>query len=358
MISIPEISVPFIMSGASARRELNAFKKFSKSTAIRLSNPDMNLENLLFTEDEWITMHPILNDIGEAVPPTPRLPQRPADLAANASNTQVTIHGTKTRIADIALVYSNALKAALLTMIGPDIASETEHFDTGHEMVPIWMLYHHVLINYGTKSPEDISFFRQELRKYDMEKPFSTNAAHYRRIFAELSDLNMFTSEVDKVAALVEATQHVPSIGNIVISYMSLNPTLAAQSFASLSTYIVEQLPFATAQLRAHNVIQAPSEDVNLATLRADLACAQATIAARSISAFKKPKVQAKRGRVAPPTAQDIAKWIPGRPYCWTHGFVKHNGSTCTILEHDAQWKKDAKTPGPIHGQYGSRHLE
>ena len=124
---------------------------------------------------------------------------------------------------------------------------------------------------------------------------------------------------------------------------MSLNPTLAAQSFASLSTYIVEQLPFATAQLRAHNVnIKAQSEDVNLATLRADLACAQATIAAMSISAFKKPKAPAKRGRVAPPTAQDIAKWTPGRTYCWTHGYVKHNVSTCSILEPDAQWKREA----------------
>ena len=123
MISIPEISVPFIMSGATARRELNAFKKFVKSTAIRLSNPDMNLENLLHTEDEWNLLHPLFNDAGDAVPPTPRLPQRPADLAANASNTQVTIHGSKTRIADTALVHSNALKTAILQISGPDISS-------------------------------------------------------------------------------------------------------------------------------------------------------------------------------------------------------------------------------------------
>ena len=148
----------------------------------------------------------------------------------------MTIHGSKTRIADTALVHSNALKTVILQISGPDISSETEDFNTGHENVPIWMLYNHIIINYGTKSPEDIVFFRQELRHYDMIKPFSTNAAYVRRIFAELADLNMFTSEVDKVAALVEATQHVPSIGNIVISYMSLHPTLASQSFASLST--------------------------------------------------------------------------------------------------------------------------
>ena len=53
----------------------------------------------------------------------------------------------------------------------------------------------------------------------------------------------MFTSEVDRVAAIVEATIHVPSISTIVTAYMSLHPTLASQTFATLSAYIQEQLP-------------------------------------------------------------------------------------------------------------------
>jgi len=359
MISIPDISVPFIMSGATARRELNSFKKFVKSTAIQLSNPDMNMENLLHTEAAWTIMHPLFNDAGDAIAPTPRLPQRPADLAANASNTQVTIHASKTRIADIALAHSHAFKAAILKISGPDIASETEDFDTGHETVPIWTLYHHIIINYGTKSPDDINHFRQELRHYDMDKPFSTNAARYRRIFTELADLHMFTSEVDRVAALIEATQHVPSIGNIVISYLSLHPTLASQSFASLSAYIIDQLPIATAQIRANNiVIKNQHDDSDIVALRAELASAQATIAALSISPQKKLKTTVKKSKVPLPTAKDIAKWTPDRLYCWKHGFVKHNGSDCTVLEHDAQWKRDAQNPGPIHGLYGCRNLE
>ena len=356
MISVPELTFPFIMSGDSARRQLNQFKKFVKATAVRMSNPDMNLENLLYTEEQGTTLHPLINDAGDVVLPTPRLPQRPAELAANASNTMVTIHGSKTRIADTALVFSQALKAAILKISGPDISSETENFDTGHEHVPIWKLYHHVITNYGTKSPEDIAFFRQELRNYDMNKPFSTNAAHYRRIFQELADLNMFNSEVDKVAALVEATQHVPSIGNIVIAYMSLHPTLASQSFTSLSTYIVEQLPLATAQIRANNVIIKNQIDADAITaLRSDLACAQATIAALTI---KKPEAPAKNRKLPSPTAQDIAKWTLDRPYCWHHGFKAHTGSICRQLEKEPKWKKDAKTPGPIHGQYGCRDLE
>jgi len=359
MISIPDISVPFIMSGATARRELNSFKKFVKSTAIQLSNPDMNMENLLHTEAAWTIIHPLFNDAGDAIAPTPRLPQRPADIAANASNTQVTIHGSKTRIADIALAHSNAFKAAILKISGPDISSETEDFETGHENVPIWALYHHIIINYGTKSPEDINHFRQELRHYDMDKPFSTNAARYRRIFTELADLHMFTSEVDRVAALIEATQHVPYIGNIVISYLSLHPTIASQSFSSLSTYIVEQLPVATAQIRAHNInLKNQNDNSDIVALRAELASAQATIAALSISPQKKLKTTVKKSKVPLPTAKDIAKWTPDRLYCWKHGFVKHNGSECSVLENDAQWKRDAQNPGPIHGLYGCRNLE
>ena len=359
MISIPDIEVPHAMTGSTARRELNAFKKFVKSTAIRLSNPDMALENLLHTDAEWLVLHPLVDAAGAAVPATPRLPQRPADLAANASQTQVTIHQAKTRIADQALAHSYALKAAILKFSGPDISSETENFDTGHEHVSIATLYNHVITNYGVKSPEDIAFFRAELRNYDMDKPFSTNAARFRRIFAELADLNMFTSEVDKVSVLVEATQHVPSIGNIVISYMSLNPTLASQTFASLSTYIVEQLPFATAQSRIHSAtLKATTDEANFAALRAELATAQAAIAALSVAPAKKPAQKAKKGKLPPPTVQDIAKWTPGRKYCWMHGFVRHNGIDCNGLLLEPQWKKDATNPGPIHGQYGSRTLE
>ena len=80
MYSVPEIlEVPFIMNGTTARRE---------SSAMRLSNPDMNMENLLVPAIEWLTLHPIDDADGGVLPAIPRLPQRPPDLAANANATQ------------------------------------------------------------------------------------------------------------------------------------------------------------------------------------------------------------------------------------------------------------------------------
>jgi hypothetical protein len=168
----------------------------------------------------------------------------------------------------------------------------------------------------------------------------------------------MFTSEVDKVTALVEATMHVPSISGIVASYMSLHPTLASQTFLSLSNYINEQLPLATAQVRANSAAaKSAADDATIATLQAELAAARAEAsAARSLAIVP----SATKKKLKSPTAADKAKWTPGRLYCWAHGFVKHNGCDCTKLDSDKapQWQKDAVNPGPLHGQYGSRTLE
>jgi len=120
-------------------------------------------------------------------------------------------------------------------------------------------------------------------------------------------------------------------------------------------TYIIEQLPIATAQIRAINIIiKKQNDDSDLIALRAEVASAQATIAALVL---KKPK-DATRAPVSPPTAHDIAKWTPGRTYCWHHGYMNHNGSISHKLEKEPKWKRDAKNPGPLHGQYGSRNLE
>ena len=102
-------------------------------------------------------------------------------------------------------------------------------------------------------------------------------------------------------------------------------------------------------------IIKNQNDEAAIIALRADLACAQATIAALSI---KKPEAPARNRKIAHPTAQNIAKWTPGRTYCWYHGYMKHTGSICQQLENEPKWKKDAKIPGPIHGQYGCRHLE
>ena len=217
---------------------------------IRLSNPDVDFTKLLWTPDEWLFKHPVIAENGDAIPATNRPPVCPAELADNASQTQVTIFTNKVRIADYALAGSAAIKDAILKIHGPDIASETEAFDTGHSEVEVWTLYNHVLVTYGTLGPDDIAHFRHDIKTWEMDKPLPANLARLRRIFAELARLNMYTSEVDKVAALVEATTHVPSISGIVTSYMSLHPTLAMQTFASLAAYMVEQLPLVTARLQ------------------------------------------------------------------------------------------------------------
>ena len=68
---------------------------------------------------------------------------------------------------------------------------------------------------------DDILWFLTDLDRWDLDKPFNSNVARMRNDFAELG------SEVERVAALVKATRHVPSISGIVHQYMVNHPALA-----------------------------------------------------------------------------------------------------------------------------------
>ena len=53
-----------------------------------LSTPEINLNNLQHTEADWLLFYPIVDVIGEPLPSTPRLPDFPPPLAANATDAQ------------------------------------------------------------------------------------------------------------------------------------------------------------------------------------------------------------------------------------------------------------------------------
>ena len=53
-----------------------------------LNTSEIDLTNLQHTEAEWLLLHPIVDAAGVAIPPTPRLPDFPPPLAANATNAQ------------------------------------------------------------------------------------------------------------------------------------------------------------------------------------------------------------------------------------------------------------------------------
>ena len=101
-----------------------------------------------------------------------------------------------------------------------------------------------------------------------------------RNIFAELAPLGMYISEVDRVFALVEASQNVPSISTIIMSYMSLHPTLASQTFSSLVTYITQQLPLAMEKTRIRcAAAKIAATKASIESLHVSLSTAHATIA-------------------------------------------------------------------------------
>ena len=358
------------LDSANVRRSMVAWRAAFAAITRQLSFPEYDMEIQLMTEDDWLILHPIIDASGATLPPTSRLPVRPGPLPNNATTAQVAISAQRTAISDKAIERSLILKACLIESIGPDIASETADFARGHLDVESHTIYHYVINTYGIMDRDDVLYFEAELERWDLEKPFMANVTRMRNAFAQLATLNMLNSEVERIAALVKATRHVPSISGIIHQYMILNPAMATQTFANLAAYIQLQLPFATALIRANAAAaNSAAHDVTLANLTAELAASRAeTTAALAAAALagaaKVPANAPGAGKakfkryVEPkgkPSAADKAKWTPGRTYCWAHGFQGHTGSVCTTLAAAPQWKKDALSPGPLNSQYGSR---
>ena len=76
------------LSPDTARIDHRKWLIFFLELSHRLSAPEINFDNLQYTEAEWPLLHPIVDGAGEALPPTTRLPDFPPPLAANATNAQ------------------------------------------------------------------------------------------------------------------------------------------------------------------------------------------------------------------------------------------------------------------------------
>ena len=366
MTSIPEPACLVILDAANVRRKMIEYRIQTDTFAETLSTPDFNMANMLHTDAEWLLLHPLFDAAGNAQPATERLPQRPEPLGNDPAAKHITLYNMKRTIADTALAHMNAFKALIIKSHGPDIASETSDHIRGHLDASISDIHSYVMRTYGTLDSDDILFFQQDLRRWDLEAPFNSNIARMRKNFAALADINMLQSDVERVAVLIAATAHISSISGIVHNYRTINPTIAQQNFNALAAYIQVQIPVATAQARANATLAATANSAALekanATLASDLAAARAEIAALTLGAAnstaaktattRAPVPAAKTGK---PTAAEKAKWTPGRLYCWQHGFHRHTGIQCHNLKKSPDWKREALDPGPLNGEYGSR---
>ena len=90
------------------------------------------------------TLHPIVDAAGESIPPTPRLPDFPPTLAANASNAQGILNSRIYAVATESRKLAAQLKIALIVSFGEDIAAGTADVFTGHVHVQYWEIFNYV----------------------------------------------------------------------------------------------------------------------------------------------------------------------------------------------------------------------
>ena len=353
----PKIEVTITLDGGNARRKICAWRAFQYQSAKRLSSLDFDISNLLHSPAKWIELNPILDAAGNAVPPTPRLPQRPGPLAANAHAAVTTMYLNAMRIADTAAINAETFKQLMMDSCGEDIKLEIEDRIMGYLDIPHWEIFEYVSTNYGTLNADDITWFTEDLKTWNLEKPFATNIARMKQTFAELASLHMYTAEIEKIAILTEATRPVASVSGIIELYYREYPLIADQNFQALANFIILHLPHATAQVRAHAaeanavVAAAAAQNKKISDLEARLA------------AFETAANATERARIAGAGQKASPGGKPkNRSYCFEHGFVtSHNGIGCRVLKsrypNDPRFK-NAKLPCTIDGIEGSRNYE
>ena len=93
-----------------------------------------------------------------------------------------------------------------------------------------------------------------------------------------LSSLGMFTSKIDKINALVEATSRAEVIPSLVAFDKINHPTLANQTFQGLIAFITLQLPNAAARATSYASSLVPTDTDRVIELEKALARANEII--------------------------------------------------------------------------------
>ena len=171
---IPDPACLVILDAANVRRKMIEYRIQTETFAETFSTPDFNMANMLYTDEEWLLLHPVFDADGNAQPATERLPKRPEPLGNDPAAKHITLYNMKLKIADTALAHLHAFKALILKSHGPDIASETADHARGHLDVSISEIHSYVMHTYGTLDSDDILFFQQDLKRWVLEAPFNS----------------------------------------------------------------------------------------------------------------------------------------------------------------------------------------
>ena len=356
--------------GQHPREKFNDWSAEIAEFADLLSSPGRwDINNLLINDAQWLLLNPIANP-GDPI--TPRLPPFPAVFAPNAAAAVVAQHRLSHDTAVGAADAAKKFKTGLIASLGPDIQLETSVPGQAHRTKQPWEIFDYVTQHYGTLNATDIARIDRDIRTYQTASAFPTNAARMARGFLSLAAVGRYAAEVDKVQVLTEATAGITQIARFVDLYKIANPTIAAQTFTNLVTYITVQLPnvTATAAGYSNNTAAAPpARDAEIDELRRQVSELTASVsavrasprdnAARGTQGGRSGRggrggrgSQGGRGRGRTGTAAP-------KPYCFAHGCAGHTGRECNTMHDDSSYTnamKDATAPGVIDGWEGCKH--
>ena len=271
------------------------------------------LIDLVLTDSEWLDLNggddTILRPVRE----------RPADPADNASAAVVAGHNRKVGHFVHFKEISAQLKPLLLESIGVtnvELISDEIH-DTRnltHSDIVFSMVQ-----KYGKTAGDTISAWKKQIMlPIAADIDIEHFLAMHKKLHGNLAKVKQPMAEFDKIASMTTALHTRPAAGMVIASYKEKNPDVGTQTYANLSTYIIQQIP--NMEVTTASMYAAHVTSIDFETRVAD-AVAKALPAA--VAAAMLPYANLMQAR---PSKPKFTK------YCYKHGYCTHLGTECTVM--------------------------
>lgn len=274
-------------------------------------------------DDEWILVPGNANAQGVLQIQRP-IDELPADLGAGAGAAAVAAHNRLIDQHTKVLEGLNDIKRRMSDAMGEDNCKLIRHARDGMRYLTIRAMRQRMVLKYGTANNSSVSELQARLSANMGSRSLEALIADHTFTHAQLAmDRNTAVNEFDKVKHFVEVVQADSDYAEAVRLFKVSNPTLAAQTFRAVSTFLEAQAPnFAkkTGGFAAAATATAPLTAVASGSTRtsgADLAAAEARGFCKGFA------------KAAPNSATGKAAYC----YCYKDGYqTTHFGSTCATM--------------------------
>lgn len=273
--------------------------------------------------------------------------QHPGVLADDATQGATAVHRYKMEQFEKQQTALKQAKTRILACLNEEALDLVTEAGFGTRRRTIQDILDILRANYGLISVAEIQQQKNRLKvPYQANTPIRDYIRVHREVHEVLAMAGQDMAMADKVAELRAGVKHVPQLGTAVQHFITTNPTLAAQTFAKLTTLLGEAEDNGEPQPTTGSAGYAAASMASPTVVSMDVVV-QMVAAAVGKAMAEKDKRQPPSTRIAAPKKKN---------YCWSHGPCAHPSLDCKNPREGHIWEAtDTNRQGGADVRYSAK---